>query len=361
MKTYSKTILTAAFMLCFSASGLAADLMEGFKLTGDFRYRHEYFDQKGLDEFNRHQVRARLNLQAKVTTGVNFIIQAATGENDAPFSTDQTLNGSFSTKSLWLDQVYVNWQPKNMDGLVVSAGKMPNPLRRVGDNQLMWNPEVFPEGLSAQFASSNEGPRFFASASSFWMEQRAQGENSYLIATQGGIDYLGSEFGLVAGLGYVGFTNAKGNVPYYNLGGFGNTLDAAGAYANDFNIVEAFAQISTRNISIPIAVYADFALNNGANTANQAYLIGFSLGKNDKPMTWAFNYNYIQIERDALIGVLNDPDFAGGATDVKGSKMNLALRLTDKTTTDLTAILSDMSIDNGGKYNRIQWAFNFVF
>jgi len=354
-------VIAILISLCIGVAAQAADLTDGIALNGDFRYRHEYFDEDNTDTFNRQQVRARLNLKTEVSDGVDFIIQIATGEGDAPFSTDQTLNGSFSTKSLWLDQVYVNWRPEQVDGLVVSAGKMPNPLYRVNNNQLLWNPEVFPEGLSAQYANGDGELGVFASASSFWMEQRAAGDNSHLVAAQAGVNYTVSDFNITAGLSYLTFMNAKGNAPYYSAGGFGNTLDATGSYANDFNIAEAFAEIATSAFIIPASLYVDFAQNSGADEENQAYLLGFSLGRLDEAMDWSFNYNYIQIERDALIGVLNDPDFAGGATDAKGSKLGVALRLNEKITTDLTAIISEMSIDNGGKYNRYQWAFNFAF
>ena len=327
---------------------------QNITINGDFRYRHEEFNQENVDNFNRDQIRARLMVTATITNDVLFIAQIASGEGDAPFSTDQTLGGSFSSKYLWLDKAYVMWQPSFVDGFNLVGGKAPNPIYRPSNNQLEWNPDVHMEGLSASYNSNSSNLELFGTAFYYWMEQRAGGDNSWLVGGQGGLKYSTSDYKLSLGVGYHSYLNAKGNPTYYDSGNsFGNSVNADGTYMYDYDLVEAFVEVSAFNISL----YVDVVNNIGIDSDNMAYVAGLAYKLSD----WTFNYNYLQIEKDALIGVLNDPDFAGGVTDSKGHKANIAYAFSKSIVTDLTYIHSTMGIEDGEYYRRMQLAFNFIF
>ena len=344
--------LTLFFSILFL--GISIGQSQNVKINGDFRYRHESFNQENVDDFNRHQIRARVGITAHIYTDVVFIGQIASGENDAPFSTDQTLGGSFSSKYLWLDKAYVMWQPSYFDGLKLVGGKAPNPIYRPSNNQLEWNPDVHMEGLSASYGTNSSNLELFGTAFYYWMEQRAAGDNSLLVGGQGGFKYSTSDYKLSLGVGYHSYLNAKGNPTYYDSGNsFGNSVNEDGTYMYDYNLAEAFVEITAFNISL----YVDVVNNVGIDSDNMAYVAGLSYKLSD----WSFNYNYLQIEKDALIGVLNDPDFAGGVTDSKGHKANIAYAFSKSIVTDLTYIHSTMGIDDGEYYLRLQLAFNFNF
>jgi TolA-binding protein len=96
--------------------------VENIKISGDFRYRHESIDAEDLHDWatghNRHRIRARLGIDAKVNDEFDLGFRIASGSGD-PASTNQTLADSFSSKELWLDLAYFNYHPLAIDALTL--------------------------------------------------------------------------------------------------------------------------------------------------------------------------------------------------------------------------------------------------
>ncbi len=70
-----------------------------------------------------------------------------------PRSDNVAMGGLWSPKSLFFDRLYLRWAPDFASGLQVSAGRFANPFatsRFLGDN-LVWDPDLNPEGLAAQY------------------------------------------------------------------------------------------------------------------------------------------------------------------------------------------------------------------
>ncbi len=131
---------------------VAPDWVKSIKPFGDFRYRYESLDNTGDEVGNkrrRNRIRARLGFKAKVNEEWDAIFRIASGSTDTPTSTNQTLDGAFESKDLWLDLAYADWHPESYPGLNVYLGKMKNPFYRVGKNQLIWYSDVNPEGGAA--------------------------------------------------------------------------------------------------------------------------------------------------------------------------------------------------------------------
>jgi hypothetical protein len=101
---------------------------------------------------NRNQVRlrARLGLDADLTNGFNAGIRIATGQDNSPVSTNQTLGGNggnFSKYQLWLDRGYLTYQAWNQD-VVASVGRFDNPFWSPTD--LVWYRELGFDGIAVQ-------------------------------------------------------------------------------------------------------------------------------------------------------------------------------------------------------------------
>ena len=71
---------------------------EKVSLYGDFRYRHEQIDGDNVNQRDRHRVRARLGLKGKIADEWSFDLRLATGTDDSPISTNQDLDGGFTSK-----------------------------------------------------------------------------------------------------------------------------------------------------------------------------------------------------------------------------------------------------------------------
>lgn len=70
--------------------------------TADFRDRYEYIDQQRRDIRQRDRVRLRAQFGMQVSNNLGFTMGLATGADD-PVSTNQSLDGSFTTKDVRLD------------------------------------------------------------------------------------------------------------------------------------------------------------------------------------------------------------------------------------------------------------------
>jgi hypothetical protein len=118
------------------------------KLDGDFRYRYERIDVEGSDTRSRNRIRARTNITAEVADNIDVGFGLATGGDD-PVSSNQTLGGGGSSKSIALNLAYVDWEAT--DGLHLFAGKFKNPLTKAGGQPLLWDGDWTPEGLALKF------------------------------------------------------------------------------------------------------------------------------------------------------------------------------------------------------------------
>ena len=105
---------TAIFLIfIFSSSLVYADSWyDKFDFKSDVRLRHEGINKENSSYKDRMRIRARAGFNVEVQENVDFIFQLATGGKN-PVSTNQTLDGSFSTKDIGIDLAYIDWKINN--------------------------------------------------------------------------------------------------------------------------------------------------------------------------------------------------------------------------------------------------------
>lgn len=99
---------------------------------------------------NQFILRGRLGMEANLTNGFTAGLRIATGQDNGPVSTNQTLGGNggnFSKYSLWLDRGYLNWTGFGHD-VSVSLGRFANPFWSPTD--LVWYQYINFDGLAVQ-------------------------------------------------------------------------------------------------------------------------------------------------------------------------------------------------------------------
>jgi Putative porin len=106
---------------------------------------------------NRNQfiLRGRLGMEADLSNGFTAGIRVATGQDNGPVSTNQTLGlplnggqgGNFSKYQLWLDRGYLNWTGFGND-ISVSVGRFANPFWSPTD--LVWYQYINFDGFALQ-------------------------------------------------------------------------------------------------------------------------------------------------------------------------------------------------------------------
>jgi hypothetical protein len=348
--------------------------VENMKISGDLRYRYEGIDSQSNGKWgpsvNRNRIRARIGLYDKINDDIDLGFRLATGSSSDPVSTNQTEQDAFSKKQIWLDQAYFDWHPKDITGFDFIGGKMPRPFYRVGDNQLIWDDDLNPEGLAAKYEMPlSDSLKAYINGGGFWVghPDTAGAAGTSLWGIQG---YLKNTFEdksyLLGGMSYFTYGNIKDEGDLQTLwkgssSFFGNTA-SGGKFKYNYDIVEGFAEYGTKIAGYPVAVYGDIARNTDApSDKGNAWLIGTTFNKAKDPGSWKIGYNYRDIDSDAVVGQFNDSDFDGGGTNAKGHLFNFTYQLAKNFTGGLTYFLDEKKNDDHDKYHRLQADLVFKF
>ena len=301
----------------------SASWTDNIALKGDFRYRYEEIDVEGVDTRDRSRIRARAELVATLPSNVTVGMGVATG-GDNPVSANQTLGGGGGTKDLHLDLAYAKWNIT--PDLYVTAGKYKNLFYRPEKSGLLWDSDYRPEGVGMGWSSDN----FFAVVSGNWLESDSKKSNQEIVyGAQGGFKLAIGDAALTAGLGYYDIP-AKGNTAFDGDGSnfFGNSrvcddltdLDSC-VYEFDYEELQVFANLALSVFDKPLSVYLDYVQNQAADEFDTGWIVGAKLGKAKGKGTWQLGYQYQDLEKDAVLGLVSDSNFAGGGTDGKGHRL----------------------------------------
>ena len=349
----------------------SAGWSDRIKLDGDFRYRYESIDVEGSSTRNRNRIRARTNIKAQVADNTEVGFGLATGGDD-PVSTNQTLGGGGSSKSVVLNLAYVDWEAS--EGLNLLAGKFKNPLKKAGGSGLIWDGDWTPEGLAVKY----ERDWFFMNVLGTYLE--GDGKKSNDNFTWGG------QFGAK---GTVGDVKLSGGIGYYsiptkgkstNFGDptdpgdyFGNTAveaggaacgttpDASCVFLYDYNLAQAFVEASFDIGDWPALVYADYIKNNDPSQNNTGWILGTKIGQTKGRGDMQFVYFYADKEADSMLGMLTDSDFGGGGTDNKGHWLQLNYGVNKSWVVGAQYFINEIDLASGSKrdFNRLmidmQW------
>ena len=327
------------------------------KLGGDFRYRHERIDEEGLPTRDRQRIRARAGLTAKLSETVKVGLGIASG-GDNPVSTNQTLGDGASTKELGLNLAFFDWAATQ--NLHVLGGKFKNVFYRPGKSSLIWDPDLNTEGLGLSY--DNGG--FFGSLVGLWAEERSQASDSFVLG--GHLGYavrVADGAKLKFGAGYYDFSIAKGQEPFFDGNGRGNTLDENGNYAFGYEEVQAFAELGFQAAGLPAMVFVDYVQNMDGGELDTGYGFGGKIGKASKQGSWEIGYQYRDLEADAVVATFTDSDFAGGGTDGFGHILNGGYAITDSWAFKLTYFLNERGENAGNKrsFNRLMADLSFKY
>jgi len=288
------------------------------KLKGDFRYRYEYKEKDGVTDKNRHRLRARLGAYADVNDQVKAGIRIASGSDESPTSTNQTLGDYSNKKEIWIDLAYLTYSPAAVDGLSATFGKMKQPWESVSD--LIFDTDVNPEGISASYETAVNQISLMSHFGYHIMDEKT-GDDVELISAQiASIAKVADSIKLTAGVGMFFYNNIEGSASPFPAKDK-NSL-TAGNYTYGYEIVDGFAKIDFEAGDVKLNLFGEL-LNNTASgvSENTAWIIGG--GAKYKKLSLA--YNYRDLEKDAILDYLDDGDFGGPGG--KGHKIKAKYKL----------------------------------
>jgi hypothetical protein len=358
------------------SDAFAKDVALRWKWKGDFRVRNENIDQALAVERNRSRVRVRLGFDAEVNPTVRAGFQFATTESGDARSSNQTLGDVNSRKALDLDLAYVEWAPNAVSK--VTLGKMKQPLAMT--TSYFVDKDINPEGAALVFNHAPTGA--FVNAGLFDLVERGSAVDSTAVALQVGLrGKLNDETAYVVAVGQTNNRAVKNQAVVQSgaVGSFfGNTTKTTGCaagvatcLANEFEVRNALAELSTVVADYPVTVFVDWAENAKAAKLNKALAYGVTLGKASLPNSWEVGVVSQKVEKDALFGQWIDSDFAAGNTDgdgyalrgvyqvAKNWKLN-ATYMVNKTNNDVPVVINGKNVLDRD-YKRLQLDLNFAF
>ncbi|WP_242195749.1 MULTISPECIES: putative porin [unclassified Pseudomonas] len=301
------------------------------QLKGDVRFRQETVKIQGESnnggrDKDRQRIRARLGAYTEVNSQVDTGIRIATGSSDDARSTNQDQDNYFDKKSIWLDLGYIDYHPDQIKNLHVIGGKMLQPWVNMGD--VIWDSDINPEGLALTYKYPlGSSAELFGSIGNYNLKDNVDGDGVQfrhdLRLTSG---QLGTRFSVTDNLkmtlggSVYAYQNDKDSrctttTTPCALAVNGNSAD------NQFRLYEGFAQADIGGLAVPLAFYGQYVKNNDAVTdQDTAWLIGAK----SKVFGLNLDYNYRDIQRNAVVGAFTDSDFANGTTGSRGHKMKVS-------------------------------------
>ena len=316
------------------------------KVSGDLRLRYEGLynrEQRQADNTldaiptrDRYRIRARLFFDGNISDEISthFMICTNQDGNREATTTNQTFNDDFSDKGIYLHRAYATYKPDWLKGFELTGGKFKNTFLHT---DIMWDPDVNPEGIYERYQYSGLGDfrPFIHLGQMAVNEENTQADDANLLISQLGFDWkIGPVSWTLAG-SYYNWGNLH-NSEFLHLadykGGGGNTfeLDDNGVlqYRYDYNLWEAISTVKFNVGSIPAKLIFDYIVNTADDVPGKrdtAYFAGFKLGKTKKQADWSLFYKYARIEKDSVIGSMNDQDFYGA--NRKGHRVSVKYML----------------------------------
>ncbi len=310
---------------------------ERIRFKGDFRFRRESTDNEAdAADRTREGLRARFGGQIAVNDRIEGEIALGTGGAN-PRGGSATLGGGSSRKSFDLDLAYMTWRAR--EDLALTFGKMRQPFFRPGFSGFVDN-EIRPEGIALAYGGAQG---VFGSAFRYWLEERPQAGDSMLTGAQLGWRAPLGPARLALGMGYYDYSRVQGQLSRFGNGvmnEFGNSVVGTGAdarYISDYDIAQAFGELSFDLGEVPLALFADYAYNSAAERARDtAYNVGVIIGKADAMGRWELGAMTQRVEKDALFAQWLDSDFGGGFADNRGAAYRFSWMLLKNTLLNFT-------------------------
>ncbi|MHA6137978.1 putative porin [Pseudomonas mohnii] len=312
------------------------------QFKGDVRFRQETVKNDGVSntgDQDRQRIRVRLGAYTEINPQVDTGIRIATGSDNDPRSTNQSLDNNFTKKDIWLDQGYVDYHPDAIKNLHIVGGKMPQQWVSMGD--IIWDGDISPEGLALTYKYPLGSTELFTSAGHYTLKDNVDGEGKQfrhdlrLYAGQ-----LGARFAITDNLKMT----LGGSVYSYDNDNDTATLAVNGnSPGEQFKLYEGFGQLDIGGLPMPLSLYGQIVNNDDASNDQDT---GWLAGVKTKVYGFGVDYNYRDVQRNAVVGAFTDSDFANGYTGSRGSKLKVSYDLDKNFTLGATYFMANSDYTN---------------
>lgn len=267
----------------------------------------------------RARLRMRLGFDVDLEDGFTTGIRIATGGNNSPVSTNQTLGstngnaqgGGFSKYELWLDRAFIKYEASLLEHANVAflLGRFDNPF--MTSSQIMWDEDVGLDGFafkvgnqwSPDFKTTLTGGAFpvFNTNFNFADNQisKYNSYNKYLLAAQFGVEFkITDKIEAKMGIGYYDWQNLEGrfSTPFVpsSASDQGNTDESRPLFAQKGNTYRPIRNITPTPGAAPAG-----NLNGSINQFQY-----FGLATKFRQIAWAgrVDFNHFEPVQVSLLG-----------------------------------------------------------
>ncbi len=346
--------------------------VQNMKLKGDLRLRYQWEDKSSAtsSEEDRHRgrVRFRLGIESKVNDKLKVAAGLATGGSDSR-STNQSFDGTFSTKSIQLDYAYAEWAAN--EWMVLRGGKVKGIKKEIfRPSDLLWDSDIHPEGLTINLVNNMDGLEFFMNTA-FWVLEEDSGDTSdpFMVVIQPGVKTkLSDKVTLEAAVAGYFPENVQGSTL---TGSAGTNSGSATGLTYEYKAIAPSLKLSFKepfgeSFIKSMKLYGDYIHNPDPSDKNTGWLtgIGFKVGRAMQIFgkDWELGYLYRYLEKDAWLDTFPDSDALGGKTDVEGHEIKMAYPLSENTELGLDYYLVkriDASDENRRHIVQVDWKMKF--
>ena len=309
--------------------------LDGIRFYGDLRLRYEglwYGERNDVQqESQQHmRIRARFGFEKKFGDEWEIGFRLASGSNDDPTSTNQSLTNDFNKKLVWIDLAYAKYSPAWLKGFTIGGGKFLNPFM---STDMVWDTNVNQEGLYETYKTKVCGSlEAFATVGQLFLKDNATGPDAELLAYQGGLRYaFAPNVTLTGAVAYYDYIQVEQAGNFGTCGARGNTVKGARLASDDFNLLDCLVELKFPVLGVPVALTGDFVQNLGDSVTGPAagrdkgYAGFIKVGETKKVGDWSVLYKYAYVEADAVLGVFADN--TSGPADRKGHKVEVAYQV----------------------------------
>jgi hypothetical protein len=324
-----------------------SDAIQSVTISGDLRLRLDERARRGAGTVDRTQNRLRLRVGADIQMphDVRAVMRLASGTGEQ-VSENQTYDNLGTEKGIWIDQAYGKWSPKfeETGKAFLQAGKMAMPLWQAYSDDLVYDPDLNPEGFGegVEYGFKDAGLTLFANGLQMVAKEggSTSGKSSWLFSQQAGVDKtLPWESRLRVAAAYHAWSD-ENRVPFTPgvvQDGNARTTTAAGTgiLIDRFGVGQLTAELKTKVMSLPLSVQGSFIRNFRADPgrlqaagacaagwscpmARDGYQAGFILGEAKKAGTWEAAYFRKYVESEATVADISDSDFGDGGINIQG-------------------------------------------
>ena len=356
LKSWPFIVLSTMSFLTFPSFG-ELTISEKAKLKNDFRYRFEKINNTLGQDRSRERIRFRSQLSVEYSPFISLSTRFATGNGNSRRSTNQTLNSGFTLKSFVIDRSFVKLGNSTFN---VTLGKQALPFKSIGDNELIWDHDLSPEGISLQFNKKSKKYATFVNVARFVIDDNQDSSNTTILGGDVGFKWKPSKkIAVLVTLGYFNFHNIKGLSGLEN-GGFAGNSNNSSTYTNGYHLYQISGGVKFK-LRFPVRFFGTYVSNEAASDNNTAWLIGATAGKAKSLGSIQARYNYREVESDAVVGSFSDSNFNNGNTGGKGHEFGVNIGLLKNTKIGLTYFLNASSSQSPTNYHRLQTDIGFTF